>query len=228
MSEEQTQEQRTPRKQKAEPGRGFAVRIFYPIIYALLWLVMRFYHWPIFRGRNNLPEGACILCGNHSGFADPIWVFMAMRTRVPPWTMAKNTLFRKKEWMGRFLMAFRAFPVDRDAIDLTAVKKSLSVLKKGEKLLIFPEGTRVKPGKIIEPKSGAVLLAQRADVPIVPVFVTPNRKPFQPIRVIMGEPWKPSFSSRRPDNAELAERTTELMEKIYSLGGMEPYKNPTA
>ncbi len=217
MSETQIQSE-TPKKEKPEPGRGFAVRIFYPLIYGFLWLVLRFYHWPTFRGRKNLPKGACIVCGNHSGFADPLWVFLGMRERVPPWTMAKNTLFEKKPWISKFLMAFRAFPVNRDAIDLKAIKKSLSVLKLGEKLLIFPEGTRVKHGKTVVPKSGAVLLAQRADVPIVPVFITPDRKPFQPIKIIFGEPWKPEFSSRRPDNAELDARTAELMGKIRALG----------
>ena len=160
MSETQPE---APKKQKPEYGRGIAVKIFYPLIYAVLWLFLRFYHWPTFRGRRNLPKGACVVCGNHSGFADPLWVFLGMRDRFPPWTMAKNTLFEKKPWMAKFLMAFRAFPVNRDAIDLSAIKKSLSVLKKDEKLLIFPEGTRVKHGKQVSPKSGAVLLAQRAD-----------------------------------------------------------------
>ena len=55
MSETQIQSE-TPKKEKPEPGRGFAVRIFYPLIYGFLWLVLRFYHWPTFRGRKNLPK----------------------------------------------------------------------------------------------------------------------------------------------------------------------------
>ena len=204
-------------KRKKEPGRGIAVKIFYPILFWIFWVVMALYHWPTYRGRKNLPEGPCVLCGNHSGFADPIWVFLAMRTRVPPWTMAKKSVM-EKPLLGRWLAAFRAFPVDRDSVDIGAIKKSLSVLKQGEKLLIFPEGTRIKKGKKSEPKSGAVMLAQRAGVPIVPVYITPNRKPFQPIKIIIGEPYEPAFASRRPTPEELEQRTAEMMEKIYGMG----------
>ena len=204
-------------KKKTEPGRGFAVKYIYPIFYFCFWAFLRLYPWPSFRGRENLPEGPCVICANHSGFADPLWVFLLMGTREPPWTMAKKSVM-DKPLFGRFLMAFRAFPVDRDSVDLAAVKKSLSVLKNGEKLLTFPEGTRVKKGKKSEPKSGAVLLAQRAGVPLVPVYITHGRKPFQPIQVVMGEAYTPDYSSRRPDAAELEQHTAELMEKVRALG----------
>ena len=204
-------------KRRAEPGNGFAVRFIYPILHVLLWLVMRFYHWPIFKGRENLPDGPCVICANHAGFADPIWVFLLMGTRLPPWTMAKKSVMDKPIF-GRFLLAFRAFPVDRDNADIKAIKKSLSVLKSGDKLLIFPEGTRVKKGKKSEPKSGAVLLAQRAGVPIVPVYITHKRKPFHPIHVTMGEAYTPAYTSRRPDNEELERHTAEMMAKVYALG----------
>ena len=204
-------------KKKKEYGNGFAVKVLYPIFYWVFWLLMRLYHWPTFKGRKNLPEGACILCGNHSGYADPIWVFLAARLRYPPWTMAKEKIFRKPLF-GRLLLAFRAFPVNRKAVDVAAVKKSLTVLKKGDKLLIFPEGTRVKKGKTSNPKSGALLLANRAGVPVVPVYITPNRKPFQPIKVIIGEAYTPAYSCRRPENDELDKLTAEMMARIYGLG----------
>ena len=205
------------KRKKTEPGRGIGIKIFYPFFHWLLWLVMRFYHWPTFRGRENLPKGPCVICGNHSGFADPIWVFLCMGTHYPPWTMAKKSVMEKPV-LGRFLKTFRAFPVDRDNADMAAVKKSLSILRGGEQLLIFPEGTRVKKGKKSEPKSGAVLLAQRAGVPLVPVYITHHRKPFQPIKVIIGEPYTPAYTSRRPDNEELERHTAELMAKVYALG----------
>ena len=212
-----TEPEKRQEKKKTEPGRGFAVKYIYPILWWLLRICLALYHWPSFIGRENLPKGPCVICGNHSGFADPLWVFLLMKTRFPPWTMARKSLFEKPVF-GRFLLAFRAFPVDRDNADMAAVKKSLSVLKQGEQLLIFPEGTRVKKGKKSEPKSGAVLLAQRAGVPLVPVYITHGRKPFQPIKVVMGEPWTPAYSSRRPDAAELEALTAELMEKVYALG----------
>ncbi len=204
-------------KKKKEPGRGFGAKYVYPILFYLLWFFLRLYHWPSFRGREKLPEGPCVLCANHSGFADPLWVFLLLGVRILPWTMARKSLFEKPVF-GSFLRTFRAFPVDRDNPDMAAIKKSLSVLKGGEKLLIFPEGTRVKNGKKSEPKSGAVMLAQRAGVPLVPIYITHGRKPFQPIKVVMGEAWTPEYSARRPDSAELEEKTAELMARIYALG----------
>ena len=202
---------------KKEYGNGFGVKYVYPILWWLLRILLPLYHWPSFRGRDKLPEGPCVLCGNHSGFADPLWVFLLLGVKNLPWTMARKSLFEKPVF-GPFLRTFRAFPVDRDNADMAAIKKSLSVLKNGEKLLIFPEGTRVKKGKKSEPKSGAVMLAQRAGVPLVPVYITHGRRPFQPIRVVLGEAYTPEYSSRRPDSAELEEKTAELMAKVYRLG----------
>ena len=204
------------RKKKKEPGNGFMVHCIYPLIHLFLWLFLRLYHWPRFRGRENLPKGPCVICANHSGLADPFWVALLMGTHLPPWSMARSTLFRNRLFAS-FLRSLRAFPVDRDNPDLTAIKKALSLLKRGEYLLIFPEGTRVKGNKRSQPKSGAVMLAQRAGVPIVPVYVTHGRKPFQPVLAVMGEAYTPAFSSRRPDAAELERHTAELMQKIYEL-----------
>ena len=210
--------EKRPEKKKPEKGRGWVTRFFYPIIYCLLFVGLRLYHFPRFRGKENLPEGPCVICGNHSGFADPLWVSQLLGPKLLPWTMARKSLFEKSAFARNFLLTFRAFPVDRDNPDMAAIKKALSVLKGGEKLLIFPEGTRVKKGKKSEPKSGAVLLAQRADVPLVPVYITHGRKPFQPVKVIMGEAYKPAYTCRRPDADELERHTAELMEKVYALG----------
>ena len=87
---------------------------------------------------------------------------MAMGTKYPPYTMAKKSVM-DKPFGGWFLSKFRVFPVDRDNADLNAIKKSLKILKSGEKLLIFPEGTRVKHGKQVRAKAGAVMLLEKTD-----------------------------------------------------------------
>ena len=196
---------------------NFAVKYVYPVLHFLLWVFMRFYHWPTFRGRENLPEGPCVICCNHSGFADPLWVFMAMGTKYPPYTMAQKSVM-DKPFGGWFLSKFRVFPVDRDNADLNAIKKSLKILKSGEKLLIFPEGTRVKHGKQVRAKAGAVMLAQRTGVPIVPVYLTHDRKPFQPIRCIIGPAYQPAYSAKKISTEEMQRHTDELMARIYQMG----------
>ena len=191
------------------------------IWYRFFWWLFRicffFYHPSKMIGREHIPEGPCMLCGNHSGFADPLWVFLLLNGDYPPWSMGRKSLFTKPV-LRKLLPYFGSFPVDRDNADLAAVKKSLSVLKNGEKLLIFPEGTRVKKGKKSEPKYGAVLLALRAGVPIVPIYISPGRRPFSRVRVIAGEAYTPAYTSRRPDSAELERHTQELMSRIYALG----------
>lgn len=195
---------------------SFARGILYRIIrWPILW-IMSLYHWPKFIGRENMPEGGCIICANHSGLADPVWAVLAMKPKTTPWIMAKKSAMEAPV-IGKLFAAFGAFGVDRDNPDINAVKKSLTVLKNGEQLLIFPEGTRVKKGKTVEPKSGAVMLANRTDVPIVPVFITRNRKPFRRIRVVIGTPYKAAFESRKPSSEELQTATDELMRKIYAM-----------
>ena len=195
---------------------GFALKL-YPFFYWLLWIVLRVWHWPTFRGRENLPEGPCVLCCNHSGFADPLWVFLALGVHNLPWTMAKKSVMETPV-LGKFLAAYHAFPVDRDNPDINSIKKALKVLRDGDRLLIFPEGTRVNKKKQVQAKSGAIMLANRAGVPVVPIYLTHNRKPFQPIRCELGKPYRPECSGRRASAEELELRTEELMAKIYAMG----------
>lgn len=187
------------------------------IIYWPILFFMSLWHFPRFRGRKNIPEGAAVLCANHTGLADPVWVVLAARQKHMFWIMAKKQVMDKPV-IGRLLSWFGAFGVDRDGADVAAIKKSLTVLREGERLLIFPEGTRVKKGMQVAPKPGAVMLANRAGVPLVPIYITPNRKPFQPIRVIIGEPWQPVFAGKKAAAAELETATAELMQKIEQLG----------
>lgn len=191
------------------------------VIYRICWWIVRiaffFYHPSKLIGRENVPEGPCMLCANHSGFADPIWIFLLLNGPYPPWSMGRKSLF-EKPFLRKLLPFLGSFPVDRDNPDLAAIKKSLAVLKEGHQLLIFPEGTRVKKGKKSEPKGGAVMLAQRAGVPIVPIYITHGRKPFCRVRVVAGQPYTPAFSSRRPDANELDQAAREMVEKIYALG----------
>lgn len=189
--------------------------LFRFIRWPVLW-IMSLFHWPKFIGRENVPEGPCVICANHSGLADPVWAVLAMKPRVTPWIMAKESVMTKPV-IKNILAAFGAFGVDRDNPDINAIKQSLKVLKDGEQLLIFPEGTRVKNGKQVEPKSGAVMLANRVGVPVLPMYITRNRKPFQKIKVVIGKPCSPEFESKKPSSEELQAATNELMQKIYAM-----------
>lgn len=192
-----------------------------PVVYWLLWVLVRvglfFWHpFSHFRGRENIPEGGCLIVANHSSLADPVWLLLALGPR------RRTHIIAKKEVMdvpvlGRLLRWLGVFGVDRGGADIAAVKQSLEILKNDEKLLIFPEGTRVKPGKDIEPKTGAALMAQRAGVPVLPVYITRHKRPFCPIEVTFGAAYSITAAARRITAAELDEATQNMMATIYGL-----------
>ena len=84
--------------------------------------------------------------------------------------------------------------------------------------MIFPEGTRVKPGKTVEAKTGAAMMAQRAGAKVLPVYITQHKKPFRPIEVIFGTPYEIQAAGRRITAEELDTATAHMMETIYGLG----------
>lgn len=190
----------------------------YRFVRMLVCFLVRFAH-PIVRihGRENVPEGAVVVAANHSSFTDPIWVHIGMMTRRMPLTMAKKELFDL--WLlGKLYFKFGAFPVDREGNDIQAVKTSLQCLRDENKLVIFPEGTRVRHGKTSQPHKGAVVLACRAKVDILPVYITAKKKFLHPIDVIIGKPYTPKTESAKPTAEELDKLTQEMMEKIYQMG----------
>ena len=83
--------------------------------------------------------------------------------------MAKKELFRKKifAWL---IAALGAFPIDREGADITAIKTALGSVRAGQKLIIFPQGTRHAAEG--ETKKGAAMLAVKTRAPILPMYIT--------------------------------------------------------
>ena len=190
----------------------------YGFLYGVCWVIFHLWH-PIFRvkGRQNVPQGSFLLCANHRGMADPFWILLALRLPRIPRIMAKDVLMHIP-LLGSLLRYLGVIGVKRGENDLNAVKASLRALKKGETLMIFPEGTRVKCGKTAAPKSGAIMLAHRTNTPILPVYIEQKRFPFSPMRCVIGEPYSVTFDGEKPSIAQQHEAAQELMQKIYALG----------
>ena len=191
-------------------------------IYYLLWglFMIAFFVWhPFFRfkGQKNIPDEGCLIVANHSSMTDPIWILMALGPRRGSYIMAKKEVM---EWpiLQPIFRWLCIFGIDRGSADLAAVKQSLEILKSGENLMIFPEGTRVKPGQTVEAKTGAVMMAQRTGVKVLPVYVTQRKKLFRPIKVVFGEAYQITAAGRRMTSEEMQTATTEMMAAIYSLG----------
>lgn len=192
---------------------------WYRTLYAIVRVGMFFWH-PVFRviGRENIPaSGSYLICPNHSGLADPIWVVLAMKLDHVPQIMAKKELFRIPV-LNKLLTWLGAFGVDREGSDVHAIKIGLRCLKEGRQLMVFPEGTRVKPGKVVEPKRGAMVLAHRTDSWILPVYLTVRRRPFSPMTCVFGKPYKLDFSGQKPTDLQLETAVHDLMNRIYKMG----------
>ncbi len=191
---------------------------FYKFAYCIMFVIVRLMYRFRYRGRELVPEGPAIICAPHSSLIDPVLVYLAAGNKKQIHFMAKKELTKNK-LVGTVLHKCGAYFVDRGAADVTAVKTTIKHLKEGDKVMIFPEGTRKEETDYSAAKKGAVRIAARTGVPIVPVYIPRNKKYFHKVEVIIGEAYsvlKPGADDG-PDYYDL--RAQELMRRLEELGG---------
>jgi 1-acyl-sn-glycerol-3-phosphate acyltransferase len=122
------------------------------------------------KGVENIPkDGGAIICANHSSYLDPIILGIAIPRKVHH--MAKDELF-KNPFFARIITFFNAFPVKRGFFPSKAFKTVVDLLKDGELVIIYPEGTRSRNGKIQRAKLGiGVIVSLVGDIPIIPTRI---------------------------------------------------------
>jgi len=147
-------------------------------------------------GAENIPaEGPFIIASNHRSYIDP--PVIASVFPEPVFFVAKEELFRNP-FIGFILKHLAAIPVKRGGMDKRALKSSLTVLKGGCYLCIFPEGTRAGKGTFLKPKPGVGMLVLKSGVKVIPVYLggtddvmprgTLFPKLFGRIKVVIGKP----------------------------------------
>ncbi len=120
-------------------------------------------------GREHLPaSGPLLLAANHRSFLDPFVIGSLVRR--PVYYMAKRELFEKR-WQAWVLNALGAFPVDRGAGDGDAMRTARAILERGDCVVVFPEGTRIRKGPLESPHRGIGRLAVETGAPVAPVAV---------------------------------------------------------
>ena len=120
------------------------------------------------QGLHHIPrEGGVLFVSNHVSFLDPVIVGSAANREVH--YMARSTSF-DIPLLGKLIAAYNAYPVNRGAADLKALRNTISLLKDGNAVLMFPEGTRSVDGKLGKARDGACFIAHHAGVPTIPVF----------------------------------------------------------
>ncbi|MBI5167271.1 MAG: 1-acyl-sn-glycerol-3-phosphate acyltransferase [candidate division NC10 bacterium] len=171
----------------------------------MLYTFLRYILSPIARGLFRLqviggeylpPTGGVILAANHVSLVDPLFLGLTVPRKLN--FMAKEELFFNRLF-GWLLRKLNAFPVSRNRLSPSTVKRALDLLSQGQVLLLFPEGTRGDGKNLQEPKPGIALIADRSGSPVIPAYHqgTANVMPRgvarirpHPVTVCFGEPLK--------------------------------------
>lgn len=160
-------------------------------------------------------KGAVIVYSNHRSNWDPILIGCALER--PVFFMAKHELF-EIPILSFIIKKLNAFPVKRQKVDRKAIRTALNILKEGKVLGIFPEGTRNKSGRLIEPEQGIALIAAKSrNATLVPVAIRGNYKLFSKIDLIFGKPKKVFFTDEKITSKERKQISKELFREIEKL-----------
>ncbi|MCP3738713.1 lysophospholipid acyltransferase family protein [Rossellomorea sp. BNER] len=172
---------------------------------------------PLYRievsGLEHFPkDGGVLLCTNHIDNLDPPVV--GITAPRPVSFMAKAELFNVPI-LGNIVKNVRAFPVKRGLSDREALRNGLKLLKEGNVLGLFPEGTRSKTGELTKGLSGAGFFALRSNAYVVPCAIIGPYKPFKKLKVVYGKPVPMEELRLKKVSAE--EATAVIMSHIQSL-----------
>jgi 1-acyl-sn-glycerol-3-phosphate acyltransferase len=182
-------------------------------------------------GHSNEPrEGGLLVCSNHQSHFDPVLIGVATKRRLS--YLARETLFGffLFRWLIRSL---NAIPIDREGFGLSGIKETLKRLKRGEAVVVFPEGTRTLDGEVAELKPGICAIARRGKAALLPVGIDgafdawPRWQKLPGtarIHVNLGRPLSPEEVRRLSDEeliAELQRRIRECHRRARDARGVE-------
>jgi 1-acyl-sn-glycerol-3-phosphate acyltransferase len=206
--------------------RSYLERGWYWSVRTALWVVFKLAFRLRWCGTEQLPRfGPLILVTNHQSYLDPILVGIPAPRMLR--FLARDTLFF---WPLRpFIRSLGAVAIDREGGGLSGLKQSLALLKLGEALVVFPEGTRSRDGRLGLLKPGFCSIARRGRATLVPVGIAgafsawPRGRRFPhpaPIGLAFGLPLTPDRFEALSDEALLAQIHEQLqmcMERAAEL-----------
>ncbi len=199
---------------------------FYKFVHGLCFCVFKLIFKFKVVGRENIPKDKnFIVVSNHTSNLDP--PLLGVAVAMPLTYMAKEELFHNR-FFGWLIKKLGAFPVSRAGGDIGAIKTALRLLKDGHKMVIFPEGGRSKTkGMLRKGKSGAVMLANKAEVGILPVGISADFKFRGKVKVTIGEYFDLSdYLDHKLTAADLQQITDDvLMPKIAELAEVKVYES---
>lgn len=177
-----------------------------------------------------IPEGmvfpkSAIVAANHCSFLDPPLIAASFNEEV--FYLAGSHLF-KNRFFAKLIEHLNAHPVARGSSDRTALMTVLTLLERGKKVLIFPEGTRSEDGVIKPFKRGLGLIAEKSGRPIVPAYIHgtfdawPKGKKFpsfigKKTAIAFGQPIYPTGSNNRKEQELLTQRVYEEIQSLKKM-----------
>lgn len=178
---------------------------------------------PVFRIKRLTPDGekytekikgGAIIAANHTSFLDPFIVGVTFWYRRMHMLVAEVVMGGKLRSI--LLKGVGGIKIDRNTADLEAIKESVGVLQSGRLLAIFPQGGIDKQDNVDTIKSGAVFMALRAGVPIIPMYIKPKTHWYDRITVVIGETVYPSklCTKKMPSVADTENITKVLAENL--------------
>jgi glycerol-3-phosphate dehydrogenase (NAD(P)+) len=164
--------------------RGVNPFVYWPVRFVLKNLILAWFRLRRL-GREHIPEGGVVLAANHRSFLDPFAIGCCLPR--PVYFVAKRELFRNPI-LGWFLNCMGAFPIRRGESDEESMETALRLLDRGDAIVIFPEGTRIRAGSLAKPKRGVGRLALQSGAPVVPIAITGSERArdgwkIKPVRV---------------------------------------------
>lgn len=195
------------------------MNLFFLFIKGLVFPLYKLFFRVKVIGKGNIPKnGGYIICSNHLSFFDPLFIFFNF-TKRPIHFMSKEENFNNKIF-GFILKKCYAFPVTRGKGDMNAIEHAVELIKNGDILGLYPEGTRSKDGTPGRAKSGCAVIANRTGADVLPVAVYSKGKIklFSKITFVIGKPISAkeiAFDENSKDN--LRRVSTLIMGKIVDL-----------
>ncbi|GAA2285397.1 1-acyl-sn-glycerol-3-phosphate acyltransferase [Streptomyces ruber] len=211
--------------------------MFYNLLkYVFLGPLLRLVFRPRIEGLEHVPEsGPAIIAGNHLSFSDHFLMPAVLKRRIT--FLAKAEYFTGPGVKGRLTAAFfrsaGQIPVDRSGKDAgrAAIREGLGVLRRGELLGIYPEGTRSHDGRLYKGKVGVAVMALKGQVPVIPCAMIgtfeaqpPGQKlpSVHPVVIRFGKPLDFSrYAGMEDEKAVLRAVTDEIMYAILTLSEQE-------
>lgn len=141
------------------------IRLF--VIFVVSCFVHIFYRHRVY-GKKNFPKGSGIICANHNSFLDPPLIGISAPGEVH--FLGRDTLF-KNTFFAWLIRKLNTHPVKRGENNIYAFKKAIELVQCGDKVVIFPEGSRSATGHLNPGKAGVAILVQRTGCRVIPMYI---------------------------------------------------------